>query len=31
VLHFLLQHAYRAANLSGGWTTYQALRSAGVL
>ena len=30
-VRFLLQHAYRAANLSGGWTTYQALRSAGVL
>jgi NADPH-dependent 2,4-dienoyl-CoA reductase/sulfur reductase-like enzyme/rhodanese-related sulfurtransferase len=30
-VRFLLQHGYRAANLSGGWTTYQALRAAGVL
>lgn len=28
---FLAQHGYRAANLSGGFATYQALRSAGVL
>ncbi|MDX2166460.1 MAG: FAD-dependent oxidoreductase [Deltaproteobacteria bacterium] len=28
---FLLQHGYRAANLSGGFTTYQALRDAGVI
>jgi NADPH-dependent 2,4-dienoyl-CoA reductase/sulfur reductase-like enzyme/rhodanese-related sulfurtransferase len=27
-VRFLLQHGYRAANLSGGWTTYQALRAA---
>jgi len=27
---FLLQHGYRAANLSGGYATYSALRSAGV-
>jgi NADPH-dependent 2,4-dienoyl-CoA reductase/sulfur reductase-like enzyme/rhodanese-related sulfurtransferase len=30
-VRFLLQHGYRAANLSGGWTTYQALRAAGVV
>jgi len=30
-VRFLLQHAYRAANLSGGWTTYQALRAAGAV
>jgi len=30
-VRFLLQHDYRAANLSGGWTTYQALRAAGAL
>jgi rhodanese-related sulfurtransferase len=29
-VRFLLQHDCRAANLSGGWTTYQALRAAGV-
>ena len=28
-VRFLLQHGYRAANLSGGWTTYEALRAAG--
>ena len=28
---FLLQHGYRAATLSGGYTTYQALRGAGVI
>lgn len=27
-VRFLLQHGYRAANLSGGWTTYRALRAA---
>jgi rhodanese-related sulfurtransferase len=30
-VRFLLQHGYRAANLSGGWTTYEALQAAGVL
>ena len=30
-VRFLLQHAYRAANLSGGWTTYQAFRAAKML
>jgi rhodanese-related sulfurtransferase len=30
-VRFLLQHGYRAANLSGGWTTYQALRAAGLV
>jgi NADPH-dependent 2,4-dienoyl-CoA reductase/sulfur reductase-like enzyme/rhodanese-related sulfurtransferase len=30
-VRFLLQHGYRAANLSGGWATYQALRTAGAL
>jgi NADPH-dependent 2,4-dienoyl-CoA reductase/sulfur reductase-like enzyme/rhodanese-related sulfurtransferase len=30
-VRFLLQHDYRAANLSGGWMTYQALRAAGAL
>ena len=30
-VRFLLQHDYRAANLSGGWTTYQALRAGGML
>ena len=30
-VRFLLQHGYRAANLSGGWTTYQALRAAGAV
>jgi NADPH-dependent 2,4-dienoyl-CoA reductase/sulfur reductase-like enzyme/rhodanese-related sulfurtransferase len=30
-VRFLLQHGYRAANLSGGWTTYQALRVAGMV
>jgi NADPH-dependent 2,4-dienoyl-CoA reductase/sulfur reductase-like enzyme/rhodanese-related sulfurtransferase len=30
-VRFLLQHGYLAANLSGGWTTYQALRAAGVV
>jgi NADPH-dependent 2,4-dienoyl-CoA reductase/sulfur reductase-like enzyme/rhodanese-related sulfurtransferase len=28
---FLLQHGYRAANLSGGYTTYRALHAAGLL
>jgi NADPH-dependent 2,4-dienoyl-CoA reductase/sulfur reductase-like enzyme/rhodanese-related sulfurtransferase len=28
---FLAQHGYRAANLSGGYASYQALRSAGVI
>lgn len=28
---FLTQHGYHAANLSGGFTTYQALRAGGVL
>jgi NADPH-dependent 2,4-dienoyl-CoA reductase/sulfur reductase-like enzyme/rhodanese-related sulfurtransferase len=28
---FLLQHGYRAANLSGGYTTYRALQAAGLL
>jgi rhodanese-related sulfurtransferase len=28
---FLLQHGYRAANLSGGYTTYRALRAAGLV
>jgi NADPH-dependent 2,4-dienoyl-CoA reductase/sulfur reductase-like enzyme/rhodanese-related sulfurtransferase len=28
---FLLQHGYRAANLSGGYTTYRALRTAGLV
>ena len=28
---FLLQHGYRAANLSGGFTTYQALVAGGVI
>jgi len=28
---FLLQHGYRAANLSGGYTTYKALRDAGLV
>ncbi len=28
---FLLQHGYRAANLSGGYTTYRALLAAGLL
>jgi len=28
---FLLQHGYRAANLSGGFVTYQALRRAGLV
>ncbi len=28
---FLLQHGYRAANLSGGYATYRALRDAGLL
>ena len=28
---FLLQHGYDAANLSGGYTTYRALRGAGVV
>lgn len=28
---FLMQHGYRAANLSGGYATYQALRAAGML
>jgi len=28
---FLLQHGYRAANLSGGYTTYQALLAGGVI
>ncbi len=28
---FLAQHGYRAANLSGGFATYQALRAAGVV
>lgn len=28
---FLLQHGYRASNLSGGYTTYQALKAAGVI
>jgi NADPH-dependent 2,4-dienoyl-CoA reductase/sulfur reductase-like enzyme/rhodanese-related sulfurtransferase len=28
---FLLQHGYRAANLSGGYTTYRALRAAGLI
>jgi len=30
-VRFLQQRGYRAANLSGGWQTYQALRAAGVL
>lgn len=30
-VRFLLQHGYRAANLSGGWTTYEALRAAGLV
>ena len=30
-VRFLLQHGYRAANLSGGWATYQALRAAGMM
>jgi NADPH-dependent 2,4-dienoyl-CoA reductase/sulfur reductase-like enzyme/rhodanese-related sulfurtransferase len=30
-VRFLLQHGYRASNLSGGWTTYQALRAAGLV
>jgi len=30
-VRFLLQQAYRAANLSGGWTTYQAFRAAKML
>ena len=30
-VRFLLQHGYPAANLSGGWTTYEALRAAGVM
>jgi rhodanese-related sulfurtransferase len=30
-VRFLLQHHYRAANLSGGWTTYQALSASGAL
>jgi rhodanese-related sulfurtransferase len=29
-VRFLLQHGHRAANLSGGWTTYRALRAAGL-
>jgi NADPH-dependent 2,4-dienoyl-CoA reductase/sulfur reductase-like enzyme/rhodanese-related sulfurtransferase len=28
---FLLQHGYRARNLSGGYTTYQAFKSAGLV
>jgi rhodanese-related sulfurtransferase len=28
---FLLQHGYRARNLSGGWATYQAYRAAGLV
>ncbi len=28
---FLTQHGYRAANLSGGYTTYQALQAAGIV
>jgi len=28
-VRFLLQHGFRAANLSGGYTTYRALRGAG--
>jgi len=30
-VRYLQQQGYRAANLSGGWQTYQALRAAGVL
>jgi NADPH-dependent 2,4-dienoyl-CoA reductase/sulfur reductase-like enzyme/rhodanese-related sulfurtransferase len=30
-VRFLLQHGYQAANLSGGWTTYEALRAAGAV
>ena len=30
-VRFLLQHGYPAANLSGGWTTYEALRAAKML
>lgn len=30
-VRFLQQRGYRAANLSGGWQTFRALRSAGVL
>jgi rhodanese-related sulfurtransferase len=30
-VRFLLQHAFQAGNLSGGWTTYQMLRASGAL
>jgi rhodanese-related sulfurtransferase len=30
-VRFLLQHGYRAANLSGGWATYEALRASGAV
>jgi rhodanese-related sulfurtransferase len=30
-VRFLAQHGYRASNLSGGYTTYEAFRQAGVL
>ena len=30
-VRFLAQREYRAANLSGGWQTYRAMRAAGLL